>query len=248
MAKIDNDFIVGQYTSGVENYTEATKTVGLWAAERYVLQKYLRTTDRILDLGCGTGRTTYALYQSGYKDIIGVDLTPAMIHAAQALGGHFQAKLDFRVGNATALEFPSACFDAVLFSFNGIMSIPGAARRQEALQEVWRVLRPGGHFIFTTHDRDKDENYRDFWAEQRSQWDAGKRDNRVYEFGDIITTSKNEERNIYIHIPSRAEVWQSLSRQGFKVQETFYRSDRFQEDEEVRRVSGECRFWVAQKR
>lgn len=248
MAKIDNDFIVNQYTSGVGNYSEATKKVGLWAAERYVFQKYLRTTDHILDLGCGTGRTTYALYQQGYKDIIGIDLTPAMITAAQALSTHFQADLDFRVGNATALEFQAASFDAVIFSFNGIMSIPRAEQRRKALQEVWRVLRTGGHFIFTTHDRDKDENYLTFWEEQRHKWDAGERDDRIYEFGDIITTSKNEERNIYIHIPSRAEVWQSLAREGFTVQETFYRSDRFHESEQVRQVSGECRFWVAQKK
>lgn len=247
MAKIDNDFIVNQYTSGVGNYSEATKQVGLWAAERYVFQKYLRTTDHILDLGCGTGRTTYALYQQGYKDIVGIDLTPAMINAAQALKAHFQADLDFRVGNATALEFQAASFDAVIFSFNGIMSIPRAEQRRQALQEVQRVLRPGGYFIFTTHDRDKDENYFEFWEAQRQKWEAGERDNRVYEFGDLITSSKNEERQIYIHIPSRAEVWQELTRHGFTVQEIFYRSDRFREREQVLRVSGECRFWVAQK-
>lgn len=247
MTKIDLDYIIQQYRSGIDNYTFATTELGLWESEQYVFNRYLKSSDRILDVGCGTGRTTYALHHLGFNQLTAIDLTPEMIEAAQSLSAHFGVELDFRLGDATALDFTAASFDSVIFSFNGLMSIPAQERRDQALREIWRVLKPEGYFLFTTHDRDKDENYLAFWQEQAQKWEAGQRDERLFQFGDLVTTSKNEEREIYIHIPSRMEVWSWLRRYAFDVVETFYRSDRFTEREAVRKVSGECRFWVSRK-
>lgn len=80
MSKISSDFIIRQYQSGVEAYKQFTTEVGLWDSERYVFRKYLQTEDNILDLGCGTGRTTFALFQMGYQKIEGVDLTPKIFY------------------------------------------------------------------------------------------------------------------------------------------------------------------------
>ena len=247
MPKISADFVIDQYRSGIENYRAATKDLGIWASERYVFEKYLPLDEPLLDVGCGAGRTTYALHQMGYTDLVGIDLTPEMITAAISLAEHFETKIDFRVGDATRLSFEDDSFGAVVFSFNGLMSIPEQDRRDQALREIWRVLKPGGVFLFTTHDRDKDENYLEFWREQTAKWEAGEQDERLFQFGDLITSSKNEEREIFIHIPSRAEIWNWLKAHGFTVMETFYRSDRFREREAVLKASGECRFWVACK-
>lgn len=247
MPKVNADFVIDQYRSGIENYRTATKDLGLWASEHYVFEKYLSLGEPLLDVGCGAGRTTYALHQMGHTDIVGIDLTPEMITAAISLADHFETVIDFRVGDATNLSFEDNAFGAVVFSFNGMMSIPEQRRRDKALQEIWRVLKPGGVFLFTTHDRDKDENYLEFWKQQTEKWQAGERDERLYQFGDLITSSKNEEREIFIHIPSRAEIWDWLTANGFTVMETFFRSDRFHEREAVLKASGECRFWVAYK-
>lgn len=247
MKKITTDFIISQYQSGVASYTDSTKSLGLWQSEEYVFEKYLNKTDYILDLGCGTGRTTFPLYQLGFQQIQGVDLTPEMIDSANALKEHYQVELNFQVGDARQLKYLDQSFDAVIFSFNGMMSIPSAQGRQEALQEINRVLKPQGVYIFTTHDREKDEKYFEFWKAQKVIWEQQQQDQRLYEFGDLITGSKNEDQQIYIHIPNQSEIENFLQTNGFEVLETFYRNDRFEESEQVKAKSGECRFWVTKK-
>ena len=247
MDKLQEDFVIKQYQSGIASYAAFTREVGLWASEKHVFTKYLQTSDRILDVGCGTGRTTFSLYDLGYQDIRGLDLTPEMIAAAEEIKQERQSPIEFMVGNAKELPFEAAQFDAVIFSFNGLMSIPDGKERFKALQEINRVLKAGGTFVFTTHDREKDENYFAFWKEEKERWDKGLEREDLYEFGDLITTSKNEERAIFIHIPNQAEVQDFLERGGFSILETFYRSDQFVESAKVKEKSGECRFWVARK-
>lgn len=247
MSKIKTDFILDQYRSGVESYSAFTTEVGLWASEKYVFEKYLRSSDKILDLGCGTGRTTFPIFQLGFTDIIGVDLTPEMIQEAAALNQHFNTEIDFRIGDATRLAFEDSIIDVVIFSFNGLMSIPQQSNREKAVSEINRVLKDNGTFIFTTHDREGDEAFFKFWEEEKIRWDAGKQDPKLYEFGDRIAHSKNESREIFIHIPDQKEIRELLGQYSFEVIETFYRSDKFEESEKIKLKSGECRFWVAMK-
>lgn len=247
MKKIEPEYIKDQYRSGVDSYADLTREVGLWQSEEYVFLKYLHKMDRILDLGCGTGRTTFPLNQLGFKNIIGIDLTPEMIIEARKLNQYFATELDFRVGDALHLEFVDAYFDRVIFSFNGLMSIPGAENRRSALFEINRVLKQGGVFIFTTHDREKEDQFREFWKEDEDRWSSGKQNPALFEFGDLITKSKNESREIFIHIPSQDEINRILEDTGFSVVESFYRSEKFDESEVVKLKSGECRFWVAKK-
>lgn len=247
MDKLQEDFVIKQYQSGIASYAAFTREVGLWASEEYVFTKYLQKNDRILDVGCGTGRTTFSLYDLGYKEIIGLDLTPEMIEAAEEIKQERQSPIQFMVGNAKDLPFEAGQFDVVIFSFNGLMSIPGGKERFKALQEINRVLKAGGTFLFTTHDREKDANYFAFWKEEKERWDKGLERSDLYEFGDLITSSKNEKRAIFIHIPNQAEVRYFLERGGFSILETFYRSDQFDESAKVKEKSGECRFWAARK-
>ncbi|MEM6722896.1 MAG: class I SAM-dependent methyltransferase [Bacteroidota bacterium] len=245
MKKIDQQFILNQYRSGIDSYTDFTTEVGLWAAEKYVIEQYLNPTDYLLDLGCGTGRTTFGLYELGFRNLQAIDLTPEMIESALSIQKQKGTNIAFALGDATQLSAPDDEFDAVLFSFNGLMSIPGQANRDQALWEIKRVLKPNGIFLFTTHDRDKDPNYFEFWKAQQALWETGQQDERLYQFGDIIAFSKNESSEIFIHIPDYSEIEQWLQANGFEVVESFYRIDRFDESKAVKEKSGECRFWVA---
>ncbi len=247
MKKIDKNFTLHSYQKGIALYTEAANNLGLWASEEYVLNKYFSNKDHILDVGCGAGRTTFGLHQLGFHNIIGIDIHPDMISSAKELANQKQVHLDFRVGDATNLEFEASSFDSLLFSFNGVMTIPGPENRIKAFQEVHRVLKPNGIFIFTTHDREADKNYHEFWEKEKIAWKTGQQDKRLHEFGDIVNYSSDVMQNIYVHIPDRQEVVDHLSNVGFKVVEDFFRPDRFEEREAVLSFSGDCRIWVAQK-
>ena len=100
--------------------------------------------DRILDIGCGAGRTTIALYRLGYLKVQGVDLSNGMIEQAISLAEQAGYSLRFDVGDAISLEYGDETFGGALFSAQGLMCIPGGNNRLQALKQVKRVLRPGG--------------------------------------------------------------------------------------------------------
>ncbi|MFH1231837.1 MAG: class I SAM-dependent methyltransferase [Planctomycetota bacterium] len=126
----------------IKQYNE----VGLAKYEEYLIKKFFKGK-RVLDIGCGCGRTTMPLSQMGFE-VIGIDLVPEMIAVAQNKFLH----IDFRIMNACNLEFPDEHFDNVLFSFNGIDNIYPNKKRLIALKEIYRVLKPGGTFLFTSHN------------------------------------------------------------------------------------------------
>lgn len=103
----------------------------------------------ILDLGVGAGRTV-PLLRAISRDYTALDYTPALVDACT------QRYPDARVlhGDARDLSrFADASFQLVVFSFNGIDSV-NADDRITILGEVRRVLRRGGVFLFSAHNRD----------------------------------------------------------------------------------------------
>jgi ubiquinone/menaquinone biosynthesis C-methylase UbiE len=126
---------------------ELYNKVGFTPLENGLVQKYFSKKGSVLDIGCGTGRTTIPLKQSGY-DVIGIDYSTDMIEFAMKK----HSDIDFRVMNACELEFPDEHFEYALFSFNGIDNISPYEKRLRCLSEVHRVLKKGGIFIYSSHN------------------------------------------------------------------------------------------------
>lgn len=153
------DQCLGRLSKGIEKqnaaYFSEPKNVrryaleeGLRDIERDLVSKFMpKLPAKLIDLGCGGGRTSGALAEAGYT-VTAIDLSQPLIeHARQRYPG-----LDFRVMNATAMTFPDENFDAALFSFNGIDGLFPLTERLRCLNEIWRVLKPGGVFILSTHN------------------------------------------------------------------------------------------------
>ncbi|MFM2372239.1 MAG: hypothetical protein RIS85_1961 [Pseudomonadota bacterium] len=106
----------------------------------------------LLDLGVGGGRTTMELALR-CKRYLGADFAAPMVAACRERFAELILKhgLRFEVVDARAMPFEDASFDIVLFSFNGI-DLVGADARATALSECRRVLRPGGHLVYSSHN------------------------------------------------------------------------------------------------
>lgn len=131
-----------------EVLSEYTEKRDLFQVEAHILNSYFPSTPaHILDLGCGGGRTTAHLVERDYQITAG-DIVPGMIEAARKrLPG-----TDFRILDATRLDLTSNSFDVVWFSYNGLDYIYPFSSRLAALREIRRVLKPGGLFVYSSHN------------------------------------------------------------------------------------------------
>ncbi|MFP4044436.1 MAG: bifunctional demethylmenaquinone methyltransferase/2-methoxy-6-polyprenyl-1,4-benzoquinol methylase UbiE [Rhodosalinus sp.] len=105
-----------------------------------------RPGQHLLDVAGGTGDIAFRfLRRAGEARVTVLDLTESMLEEgrrraeAQRLGD----RLDWVAGDAMALPFPDASFDAYTISF-GIRNV---TRPEDALKEAFRVLKPGGRLM-----------------------------------------------------------------------------------------------------
>jgi demethylmenaquinone methyltransferase/2-methoxy-6-polyprenyl-1,4-benzoquinol methylase len=94
--------------------------------------------ERILDLAAGTGTSTEPLAETGAQ-VVACDFSLGML----AVGRRRRPDLTFVAGDAMALPFPDATFDAVTMSF-GLRNV---ADLDAGLRELARVTKPGGRLV-----------------------------------------------------------------------------------------------------
>lgn len=113
----------------------------------------VRAGDHALDVACGTGDLTQALARTEASRVVGLDFTPAMLDLARVkrerLDGSVASKVEYIDGDAQALPFDDASFDALTIAF-GIRNVQSPAK---AAGEFARVLRPGGRLVILEFDR-----------------------------------------------------------------------------------------------
>jgi SAM-dependent methyltransferase len=103
------------------------------------LSQWLSPDSRILDFGCGYGRSLGELFASGYRNLIGVDFSPAMIAAARA---RFP-EVTFQVIQSSTIPLSDASVDGTLL-FSVLTCVPTDDGQRALVRELHRVLRPGG--------------------------------------------------------------------------------------------------------
>jgi demethylmenaquinone methyltransferase/2-methoxy-6-polyprenyl-1,4-benzoquinol methylase len=96
----------------------------------------VRPGDRVLDAACGTGDLALADADAGAREVVGLDFSTRMLERARTKS----EQIDWVQGDMLALPFPDASFDAATVGF-GIRNL---AELERGLEELRRVLRPGG--------------------------------------------------------------------------------------------------------
>ncbi len=230
-------------------YARAAANVGLWRSERGLCERFVPRDAEILELGAGAGRVSLGLAKLGYARLTVTDFAPPMVEIAEAVfaetpGVPAEVRARFAVEDATALSFPAESFDAAIFAFNGLQMIPKRARRERAIREIARVLRPGGVFVFTGHDRTH-ASRRAHWTAERERWENGARDPALDDFGDY--NHATPQGAMFIHAAEPEEIRSALEAAGFRVLFSELRSRMGDEPPEVREFSDDTRFWVAEK-
>jgi ubiquinone/menaquinone biosynthesis C-methylase UbiE len=133
-----------------------------WKA-RLITLAALQPSDRVLDLACGTGDLTFAAARSAHR-AVGLDVTHRMLQLAmnRDLGGADpsgppggpvrlapQPKRSFVTGDMLALPFGDCRFDVVTTGY-GLRNVPDL---RQAIQEIRRVLLPGGRLLSLDFNR-----------------------------------------------------------------------------------------------
>ncbi len=228
----------------IEHYVRAVANIGLWESEKVLIEKWLDRSEWTLDLGCGAGRIALGLWKMGFKRVEGADLSESMVAEASDIADCEAAAIVFRCEDATELSYAQECFDSVIFGFNGLMQIPGRENRRNAMREVWRVLKPGGRFIFTTLDRESARYQSVFGNLDDFEHDITSNPS-LLEIGD--RHFQTDHGTTFMHVPTRGEIMEDLRESRWTLCEDKMRSDLACETSSVREFSEDCRFWVTKK-
>ncbi len=142
--------------------------------------------DRILDIGCGSGRHTCAAYRLKQVRVTGADLNLNDLQQARdrlnfhdRLGEHGGGMWNLTAADVTRLPFPDACFDLVVCS----EVLEHITDHATAMREIIRVLKPGKPLVVSV-PRYLPE--RICWALSNEYFSANQGHVRIYRQKELI--------------------------------------------------------------
>ena len=205
-----------------EELKEWTNVVaeGLTLYEEKYINQYIGSQKKILDIGCGGGREGIALASNGHK-IFGIDLVQPMVVNAHKNAKKMGLNLEYSTMNALSLGFQNNSFEGVLMLGQVLAFIPFRKNRIKALKEAYRVLKPGGKLVLTTHSRNSHIKYRLYFL----LMDHIRKFFRLIGFntlesGDRFATTVGNAKSKgkhYLHMYSMKEAFQDLQLAGFSI-------------------------------
>ena len=176
---------------------------------------------KVIEFGCGDGRTLVRLGQRGYG-AVGVDLSLPMLMAmkkkfdTQPNMGQMEAKVTSIQANLVQLDgIRSDTVDHGICLFSTLGMIQGEVHRQQFLKHARRIIRPGGYFIVHAHQ---------LWSQLLHRgglkWMAGHLIDVArgkMGLGDRFSNYRGI-RNMFIHSFRRGELERLLTKTGFEIQ------------------------------
>lgn len=174
--------------------------MSIWRAWEYAAYLRYQISEPVLDVGCGDGRY-FRLIWPQIKEVIGIDMNPEVVSAAQQLGIYRET----HVAPAHQLPFPAEHFASAFAN----CSLEHMDHLPEVLENVRRSLSPGGLFLASVvTDRFLGWASLPLMMNQMCQPDLAKALQSDYEAFHHLTS------------PFPSEVWvERLERAGFEVLE-----------------------------
>jgi ubiquinone/menaquinone biosynthesis C-methylase UbiE len=132
-----------EFSRQAETFSASAAITDAVLTQRFVTALGVAVQGSVLDVACGPGILSAAIAKSA-REVVAFDLTPQMLKkAAHRCAEAGLDNVTFREGNATDLPFADAAFDAVVTR----LSVHHFDRPARVMSEIFRVLRPGGHFV-----------------------------------------------------------------------------------------------------
>ena len=160
-----------------------------------ILNKIGVRDKRILDFGCGDGRYAFHLAELGAIEVVGIDVSPAMIEIAnRELRNRKIEKVKFLEADGNNLPFGDNFFDIIFSNF----VLHHFENTLKPLQEIFRVLDKNGYFLGTFNTIDVNE---------------------INLFNTEIPLRLGKENFVVVHnlIKSDNEIMQNFQKVGLKV-------------------------------
>jgi ubiquinone/menaquinone biosynthesis C-methylase UbiE len=112
-----------------------------WQRRVQMLTAHLKQTDKVLEIGCGTGYFTREIVKTK-AFVTAIDISPELLNLAKE--AIKEANVIFVLENAYEMSFESNSFDSIVGS-----SVLHHLEIEKAISEMFRVLKPGGSIFFT---------------------------------------------------------------------------------------------------
>jgi len=177
----------------------------IWKEIEFLFNDYIIPGDKILDLGCGNGRSLQFLKDKDI-DYIGVDFSEKLIKIAQ----QNYPKVKFQVADALNLPFPNNYFDKI-YSIAVLHHIPSEKFRIQFFEEARRILKPDGLLILTVWQPESKKKLNLFFKHTVLKL-TGK-----LEKGDVIRPWGNKDAERYFHHFSQKELINLTKQTMFKI-------------------------------
>jgi len=199
------DFGVGQ--------TELDIASGLFAWEKDFCLPFLKPTDRILVVGCGSGRDLLALMDLGYH-VAGLEPVPQCLALAERRLAERGLRAELIAGAIETAPLAPR-YDVFLFSWLCYSYIPLRARRVRALERIRALLPPDGR-VLISYIRAQPAPRRSLWRLARTAAWATRSDWRP-EYGDIFAARHDNRCIHYEHRFAPAEIEAEATAAGLTV-------------------------------
>ncbi len=175
----------------------------------------LKKGQKVLDLGCGNGLVAGEIIKRGVK-YYGIDISSGLVKVArQKYTQEIKSGVvQFKIGDACKkLLYQNNFFDAAI-SFAVLHHIPGVDKRLKFLQELRRVLKPGGWAGIIVWNLLNDWPRKRFGVEEQIKTPNPGLDENDFLVGWKATPGKDVKR--FIHSFSVSELKNLATQAGFK--------------------------------